>query len=46
MYNPIGHVAMYIGHGMLVSAPQPGENVQVVPLSYFLSDVVGATRLA
>jgi cell wall-associated NlpC family hydrolase len=46
MYNPIGHVAMYIGHGMLVSAPEPGENVQVVPLSYFLSDVVGATRLA
>jgi cell wall-associated NlpC family hydrolase len=46
MYSPIGHVSMYIGKGMLVSAPQPGENVKIVPLSYFTSDVVGATRLA
>jgi cell wall-associated NlpC family hydrolase len=45
-YNPIGHVAMYIGKGMLVSAPQTGENVKIVPFSYFTSDFVGATRLA
>lgn len=45
LYQPIGHVSMYIGHGMLVSAPQPGENVQVVPFSYFRSDFVGGTRL-
>ncbi len=45
-YHPIGHVAMYIGHGMLVSAPQTGEDVMVVPLQYFMSDYVGATRLA
>jgi cell wall-associated NlpC family hydrolase len=44
-YQPIGHVAMYIGHGMLVSAPQTGENVMIVPLKYFMSDYVGATRL-
>jgi cell wall-associated NlpC family hydrolase len=44
-YQPIGHVAMYIGHGMLVSAPQPGQNVMIVPLAYFRSDYVGATRL-
>jgi cell wall-associated NlpC family hydrolase len=46
LYQPIGHVSMYIGHGMLVSAPQPGENVQIVPFAYFKSDFVGATRLA
>jgi cell wall-associated NlpC family hydrolase len=44
-YTPIGHVAIYIGHGMLVSAPQPGQNVMVVPLSGFMGDYVGATRL-
>jgi cell wall-associated NlpC family hydrolase len=44
-YQPIGHVAMYIGHGMLVSAPQTGENVMVVPLQYFMRDFAGATRL-
>lgn len=45
-YSPIGHVSMYIGNGMLVSAPQPGENVKVLPFSYVRSDFVGATRLA
>lgn len=44
-YQPIGHVTMYIGDGLMVSAPTEGENVQVVPLSYFQSDYVGATRL-
>lgn len=46
LYNPIGHVSMYIGNGMLVSAPQTGENVKIVPFAYFKSDFVGATRLA
>lgn len=45
LYNPIGHVSIYIGHGMLVSAPQPGENVKIVPFAYFRSDFTGATRL-
>lgn len=45
LYSPIGHVSMYIGGGQLVSAPQPGENVKVVPFAYFKSDFVGATRL-
>jgi peptidoglycan DL-endopeptidase CwlO len=31
-YSPISHVAMYIGHGMIVHAPHPGENVQVVSM--------------
>jgi cell wall-associated NlpC family hydrolase len=44
MYNPIGHVTIYIGHGMMVSAPQTGQDVMVVPVSEFASDIVGATR--
>jgi cell wall-associated NlpC family hydrolase len=45
MYQPIGHVTIYIGDGMMVSAPQSGENVSVVPVSSFSSDIVGATHL-
>jgi cell wall-associated NlpC family hydrolase len=44
-YQPIGHVTIYIGDGMMVSAPTEGENVSVVPLSSFNSDYAGATRL-
>jgi cell wall-associated NlpC family hydrolase len=44
-YQPIGHVTIYIGQGMMVSAPTEGQNVSVVPLSSFDSDYVGATRL-
>ena len=45
MYQPIGHVTIYIGNGMMVSAPEPGENVKVVSVDSFSSDIVGATRL-
>jgi cell wall-associated NlpC family hydrolase len=44
-YHPIGHVTIYIGDGLMVSAPTEGEDVQVVPLSFFQSDYAGATRL-
>ncbi|HEY2299460.1 MAG TPA: NlpC/P60 family protein [Jatrophihabitans sp.] len=44
-YQPIGHVTIYIGNGMMVSAPEPGENVKVVAADVFGSDFVGATRL-
>lgn len=44
-YQPIGHVTIYIGDGLMVSAPTEGENVSVVPLSAFNGDYVGATRL-
>jgi hypothetical protein len=29
---------------MMVSAPQTGQDVMVVPVSEFASDIVGATR--
>ncbi|PZS15237.1 MAG: hypothetical protein DLM57_13170 [Pseudonocardiales bacterium] len=45
LYQPIGHVEIYIGNGMLVSAPQSGENVSVVPLASYSGDFTGATRL-
>jgi peptidoglycan DL-endopeptidase CwlO len=44
-YQPIGHVTIYIGDGMMVSAPTEGENVSVVPLSAFDGSYTGATRL-
>jgi len=44
-YQPIDHVTIYIGGGLMVSAPTEGMPVQVVPLSYFQSDYAGATRL-
>jgi peptidoglycan DL-endopeptidase CwlO len=44
-YQPIGHVTIYIGNGLMVSAPTEGQNVSVVPLSAFSGDITGATRL-
>ena len=44
-YEPIAHVTIYIGNGLMVSAPEPGENVQVVPIQTFVNDFSGATRL-
>ena len=32
-YSPIGHVTIYIGNGLMVSAPTEGEPVSVVPLA-------------
>lgn len=45
-YQPIGHVTIYIGDGLMVSAPTEGENVSVVPLTAFNGDYTGATRLS
>ncbi|HEU5265468.1 MAG TPA: NlpC/P60 family protein [Jatrophihabitans sp.] len=44
-YQPIGHVSIYIGNGLLVSAPQPGQSVEIVKLKYTLGDFTGATRV-
>jgi peptidoglycan DL-endopeptidase CwlO len=30
-YNGESHVAMYVGHGMIIDAPLPGENVEEIP---------------
>lgn len=44
-YSGIGHVALYIGHGMVVHAPHTGDVVRIAPLSQFGGNYVGATRL-
>lgn len=45
-YRPrIGHVTIYVGNGLMVSAPQTGELVKVMPANSFGSDFVGGTRL-
>lgn len=45
-YRPtIGHVTMYVGGGLMVSAPETGEDVKVMPANAFGSDFVGGTRL-
>jgi len=44
-YQPISHVTIYIGDGYMVSAPETGQNVSVVPANEFGSNFVGATRL-
>ena len=43
LYLPIGHVEIYIGNGLAVSAPQEGEDVKVINVAS--PDNVGATRL-
>ncbi len=45
MYHPIGHVTIYIGNGLMVSAPRPGEDVKIVTVASQLNIYVGATRL-
>jgi cell wall-associated NlpC family hydrolase len=44
-YSPIGHVTIYVGDGMMVSAPETGEDVAEIPANSYFSSYVGATRL-
>ena len=45
MYRPIDHVTIYIGYGLLVSAPEPGDHVKVITLASQQDIYAGATRL-
>ena len=40
----ISHVAIYLGNGWMIQAPQPGMDVEVVPAS-FSSQFAGAIRV-
>jgi cell wall-associated NlpC family hydrolase len=44
-YPGIQHVAMYIGHGLVVHAPHTGDVVRIAPLSEFGGNYMGAIRL-
>ena len=43
-YNGIGHVAMYVGNGMIIDAPQPGQDVEEVSMteSWYADNFDGA----
>ena len=45
-YDAEGHVAMYVGNNMLVDAPQPGQNVEEMPMStpWYAQNFDGAAR--
>ena len=45
-YNGIGHVAMYVGGGMIIDAPTEGEVVREIPMdtSWYASGFDGAAR--
>jgi peptidoglycan DL-endopeptidase CwlO len=40
----VSHVAIYLGHGWMIQAPEPGLDVQIVPAS-FGSEFAGAIRV-
>jgi cell wall-associated NlpC family hydrolase len=42
--NYISHVAIYLGNGWMIQAPEPGEDVQVVPAD-FGNEFAGAVRV-
>jgi cell wall-associated NlpC family hydrolase len=41
----VSHVAIYLGNGWMIQAPQPGMDVEVVPVS-FGSEFAGAIRVS
>jgi cell wall-associated NlpC family hydrolase len=45
-YDGEGHVAMYVGNGMIVDAPQTGMDVEEIPMStsWYASNFDGAVR--
>jgi cell wall-associated NlpC family hydrolase len=45
LYSPIGHVEIYVGHDLAVSAANPATGVVYVHPSQDMGNYVGATRL-
>jgi cell wall-associated NlpC family hydrolase len=45
LYSPIGHVELYVGHDLAVSAANPATGVVYVHPSQDMGNYVGATRL-
>ena len=42
-----GHVGMYIGSGLVIQAPQTGENIEITPVSgYWQENTVAIRRIA
>jgi cell wall-associated NlpC family hydrolase len=45
LYSPIGHVELYVGHDLAVSAANPATGIVYVHPSQDMADYTGATRL-
>jgi cell wall-associated NlpC family hydrolase len=45
LYSPIGHVELYVGHDLAVSAADPSIGIVYVHPSQDMSNYTGATRL-
>ena len=45
-YDGVGHVAMYVGNGYMIDAPQTGMDVEKIPMDtgWYASTFVGAAR--
>ena len=44
-FDGVGHVAIYVGGGNIIDAPQTGQDVQKIPLAgWYKSTLVGAAR--
>lgn len=45
-YDGVGHVAMYVGDGEIIDAPQTGMDVEKIPMStsWYAENFVGAAR--
>ncbi len=45
-YNGIGHVAMYVGDGYIIDSPQPGMDVEKIPMNtpWYAENFDGAAR--
>ena len=45
-YDGVGHVAIYVGDGYIIDAPQTGMDVEKIPVdtSWYASTLVGAAR--
>jgi len=46
LYPDVGHVEIYAGNGMSISAPQPGDVVKYVSVAYDMPSIVGVRRIA
>jgi peptidoglycan DL-endopeptidase CwlO len=46
LYSPIGHVELYVGHDLAVSAANPSTGIVYVHPSQDMGSYVGATRLS
>jgi cell wall-associated NlpC family hydrolase len=45
-FDGVGHVAMYVGHGYIIDAPQTGMDVQKIPMNtgWYAATFIGAAR--